>query len=122
MPADLKKYKLAFLIIFFLSCTQLAEIKFDKEKWNERIDVDFPSAYREEMLSELLRNHKLVGLKYSQLIEMLGSPNFRDSNYIWYTIKVDYGNDIDPVYTKNLNFLLSRDSTILSYKVQEWKK
>jgi len=76
--------KFSFLILVALSCN--AEIKFDKEKWSERYDIDFPSPYREQMLSDLLRNHKLVGLKYPQLIETLGSPNFSDSNSIGYTI------------------------------------
>ena len=74
------------------------------------------------MLKDLTTEHKLVGLKYSQLIELLGEPNFNDSSSLAYKIIEDYGHDIDPVYTKNLDFTFLKDSTITSFKVYEWKK
>ena len=72
------------------------------------------------MLSDLITNHKLIGLKYSQIVELLGEPDFKDS--LCYSIIVDYGTNIDPVYTKNLNFTFSMDSIITSFNVQDWKK
>ena len=115
---------LQFVVLFFFipSCNSIQQIKFDKVKWNERTDPAFPPPYRSKMLKDLTTEHKLVGLKYSQLIELLGEPNFNDSSSLAYKIIEDYGHDIDPVYTKNLDFTFLKDSTITSFKVYEWKK
>lgn len=74
------------------------------------------------MLHDLTHNHKLAGLKYRELTDLLGQPNFNDSNTVGYTVEVRYGSDIDPVYTKNLNFQLTKDSVVSSFKIEEWKK
>jgi hypothetical protein len=110
-------------IVFFLfACNNNQQIKFDKEKWNEQTDPLFPSPYRPKMLTDLTSNYKLVGYNYSQLIELLGIPDYKDSSSLSYKVAVDYGHDIDPVYTKNLDFTFSKDSIITSVKVDEWKK
>ena len=109
------------LIFFLLSCDN-KQIKFDKNKWNEQTDPLFPSSYRPKMLKDLTSNYKLAGFKYSQLIALLGIPDNKDSSSLSYKIVVDYGHDIDPVYTKNLDFIFSKDSIITSVKVNEWKK
>lgn len=111
---------LTALIFLFTSCSN--EEKFNKDKWNEQDDPAFPPPHRSKMLKDLTANHKLVGLKYSQLIELLGEPNFTDSSSLAYKVIEDYGHDIDPVYTKNLDFTFSKDSVITSFKVDEWKK
>lgn len=110
------------LFFFLFSCNSNNEIKFDKNKWTEQTDPLFPSSYRSKMLTDLTSNYKLAGLKYSQLIELLGIPDYKDNGSLTYKIIVDYGNDIDPVYTKNLGFFFSKDSVITSFKVDEWKK
>jgi hypothetical protein len=78
--------------------------------------------YRPKMLTDLTTNYKLKGLKYSELIELLGIPDSKDSSSLSYKIIVDYGHDIDPVYTKDLDFTFSKDSIITAVKVNEWKK
>jgi hypothetical protein len=98
------------------------QVKFDKDKWSEKNDVDFPSPYRKKMLNDLVTNYKLVGLSYTEIINLLGSPNFKDSSSLGYTIIVDYGHDIDPVYSKTLDFTFGKDSIIKSFKINEWKK
>lgn len=113
---------ICFVALDFILNSCNTEIKFDKVKWNEQPDLAFTPPYRNKMLKDLTSNYKLVGLQYSQLVDMLGEPNFKDSSFIGYTIIVDYGSDIDPVYTKNLDFTFSKDSTITSFKVDEWKK
>ncbi len=111
------------LFLCFTSCNDKAsELKFDKVKWNEKEDPAFPPSARVRMLNDLTTNNKLVGLKYSQLIEFLGRPNYRDSSSLAYTIIEDYGADIDPVYTKTLDFTFSKDSIITAFKLVEWKK
>lgn len=122
----MKFQKLGFIILQFIvlalfSCGN-KQIKFDKNKWNEQTDPTFPSSYRPQMLTDLTTNYKLAGYTYSQLVELLGIPDYKDSSLLSYNIVVDYGHDIDPVYTKNLDFTFSKDSIITSFKVTEWKK
>ncbi|WP_118976528.1 hypothetical protein [Taibaiella koreensis] len=74
------------------------------------------------MLDDLMKNHKLIGLKYNQLIDSLGEPNYLEDSIISYRITEDYGSDIDPVYVKTLQFSISRDSIVTSFKIKEWKK
>jgi hypothetical protein len=112
------RYGVLFSLMFFLSCNQ--QIKFDKNKWGEQEDRIYQ--YRNSMLKDLTSNHKLVGLQYPQLIQLLDTPDFTDKNVWGYSIVTDYGSDIDPVYIKNLEFSFSKDSVITGYHVEEWKK
>jgi len=112
---------LQFVVLILFSCSN-KQLKFDKGKWNEQTDPIFPSSYRPKMLTDLTSNYKLVGYKYSQLVELLGIPDYKDSSSLTYKIVVDYGYHIDPVYTKNLDFIFSKDSIITSFKIYEWKK
>ncbi|MCC7514190.1 MAG: hypothetical protein IT212_05825 [Bacteroidia bacterium] len=108
---------------FFFACNNgNRQVKFDKNKWNDQADPLFPSVYRSKMLTDLTTNYKLKGLKYSELIELLGIPDSKDSSSLSYKIVVDYKHDIDPVYTKDLDFTFSKDSIITSFQINEWKK
>ena len=82
--------------------------------------MEFP--YRNKMLKDLTSNYKLVGLKHSEIVNLLGDPNFSDSSSFAYEVIEDYGSDIDPVYTKNLDFEFGKDSIITAFKIAEWKK
>ncbi|WP_152530828.1 hypothetical protein [Sediminibacterium sp. C3] len=112
----------AFVIL--LSCNgDKRQIKFDKNKWGEQADPLFPSPYRSRMLTDLTMNYNLKGLKYSKLTELLGVPDIKDSSSLTYRILIDYKQDIDPVYTKDLKIFFSKDdSVITSFTVSEWKK
>src|SRR5574338_1582103 len=113
-------FSVLFVIVLF-SCNAIEE-KFDKAKWIQKEDAGQTSSYRKKMLKDLTSNYKLTGIKYSELIQLLGAPNLKDSSSLGYDIVIDYGHDIDPVYTKTLDFTFSKDSTITSFKVEEWKK
>ena len=94
---------------------------FDKTGWLKKEDVeDYP--LRDNMLKDLLSNYKLRGLKYGELIDLIGKPQINDSSTISYQIEVDYGFNIDPVHTKYLTFELNKDSLVVDYKIEEWKK
>ena len=75
------------------------------------------------MLNDLVKNHKLQGLTYQQLIDSLGAPgNFGDNDHtVRYEIITGFKSDIDPTYGKNLNITLGPDSVVTSYKISEWK-
>ena len=103
----------------FASCKH--DIKYSKELWQET-DSGFSSPYRDQMLNDLMKNYYLKGMKVSQLLKLLGPADYVEKGLITYRIKIEYGSDIDPTYTKNLDFNYSKDSTITSFKVVEWKK
>lgn len=104
--------------IIFVSCQE----KFDKVKWRTKEYPDAPPESRKRMIQDLTTNYKLKGLKKTELTDLLGEPNYADDTTFSYLIEEDYGTDIDPVYTKFLQFNLGRDSTIIDFKVNEWKK
>jgi hypothetical protein len=119
------KYNVGIIYFVALVCVLQAcntEIKFDKVKWDEQPDLAFTPPYRNKMLTDLTTNYKLKAMKYSEVVNLLGTPNFKDSISFGYDIIIKYGSDIDPVYTKTLNFIFSKDSIITAFKVDEWKK
>jgi hypothetical protein len=95
---------------------------FDKQKWDEKEDWDYP--VRNSMVDDLIKNHKIKGLKYKQLIALLNEPQGRgaDSLSVYYQIVMDFGWDIDPVYTKNLEVSFNKDSVVNKITIKEWKK
>jgi hypothetical protein len=107
------------IIALTIACT---ERKFEKIGWTSKTDPNFPPSEREAMLNDLLTSHKLVGLKYTDVIALLGVPDEVDSSLMSYEIEIDYGSDIDPIYTKDLYLFITRDSLIRSYEIKEWKK
>jgi hypothetical protein len=110
-----------FLTLILFSCQR--HEKFDKAKWAEVGDaMTFPN--RKYMIDDLVRNYQLKGKKYSEIVELLNEPQSKlDSTLqVFYDIDVDYGSDIDPVYTKTLSIVFDKDTIVKSFEVQEWKK
>ena len=72
----MKERTIFFLILSLIfSCNT----KFEKEKWQNGIEYDYP--YREKMLNDLLNNYDLKGKNLSEIIKLLGNPNdFCDHN------------------------------------------
>ena len=98
--------------------------KFDKTSWTKQSDIGtYP--FRNRIYNDLLTNYKLKGISYKQLVDLIGEPekNFTgELNEIYYEILTDFGSDIDPIKTKTLIFKLGSDSTIVDFKIKEWKK
>ena len=111
------------LIICVLLIAYKNEIKFDKVGWIVKGDLNsYPN--RDRMLNDLIKNQKLKGLTYRQLIKNIGEPekNMTGDRYsIYYNIMTDYGLDIDPVYIKTLEFKFDKDSIITDYRINEIK-
>jgi hypothetical protein len=109
------------LLLFTLFSCQRKD-KFDKHKWAKVEDLmTFP--FRKYMLDDLVQNQKLKGRTYHQLIELLGPPQVKldSALQVAYDIDVDYGSDIDPVYTKTLFIVFTNDTIVKSFEVKEWK-
>ena len=114
-------FNTALFILTLVSCH--TKQKFDKTKWAEVADLmTFPN--RKNMIDDLVQNYQLKGKTYQELTELLGRPQSRlDSTLqVYYDIDIDYGFDIDPVYTKTLSIQFDKDTVVRKYEVQEWKK
>lgn len=125
MKKTVLKFYLFFLIItlFINTSCESNEIKFDKSKWNERVDGIY--LYREKMATDLIANHLQKGMTYREIEELLGNPEVYSNlgdNLIAYAIMVDFGWDIDPVETKTLIIELTNDSLVNNYEIMHWKK
>ena len=109
------------IIVTVSSCQQKQE--FDKAKWAEVADLmTFP--HRKYMIDDLINNYELKGKKYHEIIELLNIPQGKGDNdlQIFYDVDVDYGSDIDPVYSKTLSIQFDQDSIVKMFEVKEWKK
>ena len=102
-------------------CKNVGKMKFDKTKWAVQ-EIGFTPPYRSQMLSDLVEHHKLSGMTYNDVINMLGQPNAADSASFSYDIVVDYGSDIDPVYVKYLEFVIAKDSVVTAIRIKEVRK
>lgn len=111
----------ALAALSFAACTNNQQ--FNKTAWSERGDLGiYPN--REKILNDLMNNHRLKGLTYKQLIDLLGEPEkYKDEepNTGTYNIVTDYGGDIDPVYVKNLEVKFSTDSIVKNVSINEIK-
>jgi|SRR5690554_1226946 len=110
------------LVIFILASCNNQQIKFDKEKWNERNDMFY--ANREKMVIDLMENHLKKGMTYKEVMNLLGtSESYQNDppNTIGYEIMVDYGWNIDPQKGKTLYIEFTNDSIVKEIKLDEWK-
>jgi len=115
------KLELSIVVLAVVVIASCGKMKFNKAKWDEGYEIGFPPPSRNKMLSDLVENHKLVGAKYDEVINLLGQPNTHDSMSFSYDITIDYFG-IDPVYVKCLEFVISKDSVVTAFQVKEWKK
>ena len=74
------------------------------------------------MLNDLLSSYKWNLLNKSQVLNLLGQPDYSSDSDIVYKVVEDYGTDIDPVYTKQLEVKLMPDQSVKAVEVNEWKK
>ncbi|MFD0751817.1 outer membrane protein assembly factor BamE [Mucilaginibacter calamicampi] len=96
--------------------------KFTRELWHYGDGLDFPS--RKNILDDLLANHKIVGLNHYQVVQLLGSPQFRDTSVFKYSYQIEdtgtkYNPKKKPIYTKNLVLYFSKDSIVTKKEVTE---
>jgi hypothetical protein len=110
-------------LILLVACNNAAlnKMKFNKIQWDSVGDLEsYP--YREGMLSDLIKHHKIKGLTYRQLIDSLGEPeNYGDlKDSVRYDITVNFGY-LDPKSGKYLSIGFNKDSIMTGYKIVEWK-
>ena len=91
----MKFFFLLLVIVGMSSCKR--QEKFDKKKWSQIGDVmTFP--HRKYMVEDLIKSYPLKGMRYKEILLLLGPPQGTDSEFeIFYDVEVEYGTDIDPI-------------------------
>ncbi|RYZ87981.1 MAG: hypothetical protein EOP04_10395 [Proteobacteria bacterium] len=112
------KYFLLLIAVAFASCK--TELSFDSAKWKLPFDIA-PNPDRSLMAKDLLTKRLLNGMDTAKVIDLLGQPQYRESNTYSYPVKVEFGTDIDPVATEDLEvrFIGGRVDTAF---IRKWKK
>jgi len=115
-----KYFYLLFITLTIFSCKE--HQKFDKGLWKKKEDMFYSN--RKFMIDDLVKNYQLKGKKYRDIVELLGAPesNLDSTLQIFYEIDVDYGTDIDPVYSKSLVIIFDKDIVVKRFEVEIWKK
>jgi hypothetical protein len=96
------------MLFAFTACNR--NKKFDKQQWAYTDGIDYP--LRDKMVNDLVDNHPLKGLKYSQVIQLLGYPQGNDSISFYYQIENTYTNTGKRDQLKKLIFYMGKDSII----------
>ncbi len=101
--------------------TDYSKFYYNYHSWTEKGDLGtFPN--RAKMVDDILKHLNLKGQSLNEVINLLGQPDFRESNEIGYKINEDYGTDIDPIATITLTFNFNQDSIITQATKDEWRK
>lgn len=113
----------ALVFISITSCNR--QQKFTRELWSYGDGLNYPS--RKAILDDLLANHKIVGLNHYQVIQLLGSPQDRDTASFKYSYQIEdtgimYNPKKKPVYIKNLVLYFSKDSIVTKTDIFERTK
>ena len=99
------------------------QMEFSKDKWSYKNDMEY--SFRPRLYKDLIKNYKLIGLKYNELVDLLGLP---ESDYetgdsiVFYDIQTKYGYHIDPINCVTLKFYLTNDSIVNNYQINKYKK
>lgn len=118
---------LLLLSICLTGCAR--SMPFEKDGWQKKYDGDYPN--RDAMVQDLLDNYKLTGLTTHSITDLLGEedhielvekPRTNSRTYMTYQVLVDFGWDIDPVYTKYLVLEFNEDSIVTKAELVEWEK
>ena len=96
--------------------------KFTREMWSYTDGLTYPS--RKTILDDLLANQKIVGLNHYQVIQLLGSPQYRDTTNFKYSYQIEdtgaeYNPKNNPIYTKSLVLTFSKDSIVTKKELVE---
>jgi len=99
--------------------------KFTRELWTYGDGLEFPS--RKMILDDLMANHKIKGLTHYEVIQLLGSPQFRDTANFKYSYQIEdtgfkYNPKKDSIYVKNLVLYFSKDSIVTKTEIYEKTK
>ena len=111
------------MILTLCACQKKVEcvtkMKFDKSLWlkNQKRDC---YRDREKMLYNFLDTHKIKGLKYSEIVKLLGTTEIvstSHSTHLRYIVTTKKDSTIEKKYSTELLISLDKDSIVQSYMV-----
>jgi|GEM_PF-5355340 len=114
---------LLLMILTLYACQKKVEcvtkMKFDKSLWlkNQKRDC---YRDREKMLYNFLDTHKIKGLKYSEIVKLLGTTEIvstSHSTHLRYIVTTKKDSTIEKKYSTELLISLDKDSIVQSYMV-----
>lgn len=106
-------------LLFSIVITGCNTKKFDRQQWSYGDGLDYP--LRDGIVNDLVKNHKLKGLTYRQVIDSLGAPQKRDTLLLSYQI-IDNSFDYirkQPIHKKNLILYFSKDSVVTKFEIYD---
>ncbi len=115
---------LILVLIYSASCktnsqknqSQAAGERFDKVRWQLTDGRDY--LYRDAMLKNLMSDSAIRRLKRDQLINILGTAEKTDNNFLFY--RVDQTRlGVMPLHTKTLVIKFRADSSVEWMKIHE---
>ena len=109
----------AVTIVAFSGCHR--EQNFTREKWDMSSDEGLTFQVRDGIVNDLLKNYKLKGVKYKQIVHLLRYPQFKDSTHFYYEIIDTHDNMHRPDHIKNLVFYMGKDSVITNVELYDNK-
>jgi hypothetical protein len=101
------------VLLTLTACKQ--HTKFEWEGWDYGDGLEFP--FRNNMVDDLLQNHKLKGLKYQEVIHLLHRPQLSSATEMVYDID-EINKPKRPRYVKKL-ILSLKDSVVTDAKIYE---
>lgn len=122
MTAKLLQLTLVVTLFLHLASCKDKNVSFNKVGWNIPCDGVPCPVLREKMLDDLLKNHKIVGLTYRQVISKLSNVDNHERTPIdimRYEISAEYTMG-DVVHIKALDLYFDKDSIITSWKIAKF--
>ncbi len=118
---------IAAFVLTLASCGN-SKREFTRETWSFGDGLVYPN--RDAILNDLIAKHKIEGLNHYQVIQLLGSPQDKDTAKFKYTYQIvnnasEYNPKKNPVYRKDLVLYFNKDSVVIKTDVveknKEWK-
>ncbi|MGN8067893.1 hypothetical protein [Mucilaginibacter sp. SG564] len=101
------------IALFFAACS--GHKKFSREDWDYGDGLTFPN--RSGMVDDLLKNYKLKGLKYQEVIHLLHRPQQSNTAEMVYDVE-EVNKKGKVIYVKKL-ILSLKDSVVTGTKIYE---
>ncbi|MBD1393736.1 hypothetical protein [Mucilaginibacter glaciei] len=106
------------IVLIVLALTGCGRKKFDRREWDAGDGISWPN--RNGMLDDLLATHKLKGMKYKEVINLLRYPQWNSYTDKSFQYEINRKMDkLDTVYSKYLVLYLNQDSVVSDIKVVE---
>lgn len=111
----LKKIVLPYFIFLLLfSCGAISGIPFDSEQWKEaNLNSEENWSLRWDMMNSLRNDYELVGKTKSEIIDLLGKPDYEVYNEFYYYL----GYSKKGINTGNLRLYFDVNDKVKSIKV-----